>query len=74
MSADRDMKNERTCRSLPGQPRIAKVQRKWGNLWGKWQGVAMGAGVAMDKEMGPMFHAVLPEKCPQVSYGASIIL
>ena len=49
MSGDRDLENEGTCRSLPGQPRIAKVQRKWGNLWSKWQGVAMGTGVAMDK-------------------------
>ena len=51
MCVDEEIKNERTCQSLPGQPRLAKVQRKWGNLWGKWQGVAMGVGVSIDKEM-----------------------
>ena len=51
MCVDEEIKNERTCQSFPGQPRLGKVQRKWGNLWGKWQGVAMGARVAIDKEM-----------------------
>ena len=49
MCGEREIKNEITCWSPPGQPRLGKVQRKWGNLWGKWQGVAMGARVAMDK-------------------------
>ena len=51
MCVGEKIKNERTCKPLPGQPRLAKVQRKWSNLWGKWQDVSMGARVAMDKEM-----------------------